>query len=659
MNQKMRGSLVLALFLCVGCPKTAVDVGDIPDGGGGGAGGRAGVGGGAGAMGGAVPLGGGGAIGGYAPVGGSTGAPGGAVPLGGGGAIGGYASVRGGAGPVGGAASSGDRTTFDVLQSPMREVDLLFMVDNSPSMDPKQAALATNFPKMMSVLQNLPGGLPDLHVGVISSDMGAGAGEAGGNCSVVLGNRGLLWGNDSSTDALAGLSSMYNQFATVAVANAAGATNSAGCGLTAGARWISDIQNADGATRTKNYTGNLTDVFSCLAQAVGVGGCGYEHQLQSIRVALNPIVGNPNDPSNPPINPQDVGFLRDKAYLAIVIISDEDDCSADPNAKINDEMFAPRTLGDTASLRCAARGHVCNGQAIPNYDPTNGYTGSGFSTSFANCAAKDQVNPSQPDAHWLPLISVEDMIDSVNQVKARPQEQILVSGIIGWPQNGDPTSVQYRIDKDTTSVPAQQQKLWDYMPICTVPSIKSADGNIYKAYGALRLKKFIDSYGDNGQTFSICNSDFTDAMTQTANAIAKKMKAGCVNDPLVDTNPDLPGIQPDCQATDRIPCDTPGKGGCLQTGYQETPISECIDPSTGNPLNPANPALNNIPNSEPNRPCWYLVYDMDPNTGCPDAVGHQRISTLRNDNLTAPAGTLLGLSCRTCQSSSDPRCTSH
>ena len=32
------------------------------------------------------------------------------------------------------------------------------------------------------------------------------------------------------------------------------------------------------------------------------------------------------------------------------------------------------------------------------------------------------------------------------------------------------------------------------MPICTVPSIKSADGNIYKAYGGLRLKKFLDAF---------------------------------------------------------------------------------------------------------------------------------------------------------------------
>jgi len=540
-------------------------------------------------------------------------------------------------------------TDFSVLVSPEREVDLIFMVDNSPSMDPKQSALATNFPKMIDALNKLEGGLPDVHVGVISSDMGAGAGEAGGNCSVVLGNRGLLWGNDSSPDVVAGVSATYNQFATVAVANAAGAKNTAGCGLNANQRWISDIQNKDGVTRTKNYTGNLTDVFSCLAQAVGTGGCGYEHQLQSLRVALNPIVGDPNDPNNPPINPQDVGFLRDKAYLAVILITDEDDCSADPNAKNNDGMFAPRTLGDTASLRCATRGHVCNGQPIPNYDPTNGY-GNGdpnvapFSTDFANCAAKEPASP--PDPHSLPLISVEDMINSVNQVKTRPQEQILVSGVIGWPQDKTLSGVKYQINKDPTSMPAEQQKLWDYMPICTVPSIKSADGNIYKAYGGLRLKKFIDAYGANGQVFSICNSDFTDAMTQIGNAIVRKLVPGCVQYPLIDSDPDNDGVQPECQVMDRISCDTPGKDTCLQSGYQESRISECIDPTTQLPLNPDSPAVKNIPDGS--RPCWYLIYDNNANTGCPTAYKHQKIAALRKGDANAPAGTLLAMQCLTC-----------
>lgn len=388
-----------------------------------------------------------------------------------------------------------------------RALDILLMVDNSPSMDPKQVALAAAFPKMLEELQKIPSGMPNLHIGVVSSDMGAGAGEAGGNCSVVLGNQGILWGNDPNADP----DSLNNKKATVKrVKNAAGAS---GCGMDAGTRWIEDVQNEDGS-RGRNYQGNLTDVLSCLSQAVGVNGCGYEHQLQSVRVALNPQDN---------INSQNVGFLRPKAYLAIVLVTDEDDCSADPGSETNDAMYMPRTLGDTASLRCAARGHVCNGKDIPNYDPAQGYSGKEFSAKFADCDAKDDTG-SPRDYKKLPLIRIRDMIDSVNQVKAMPDQQILAAGIIGWPQ-GSLDGVAYRIEKDTTSMPVEQQKLWDYMPVCKVPGVKSSDGNIYKAYGGLRLKKFLDAFKKPSETnvFSVCNPDFSEAMTQIGKLVAQRL----------------------------------------------------------------------------------------------------------------------------------------
>jgi hypothetical protein len=521
-------------------------------------------------------------------------------------------------------------TDFSILVSPERSVDILFMIDNSPSMDPKQKALAENFPKMIERLQALEGGLPDVHIGVVSSDMGAGGGEAGGNCSVVLGNQGILWGNDPDKDP--GVDN--NKYATVK-------NIESGCGLNSGARWLQDIRNKDGIARDKNYTGDLTKVFSCLAKAVGVGGCGYEHQLQSVRVALNPADN---------INPQNFKFLRPKAFLAVVLITDEDDCSADPSSETNDGMFFPRPLGETASLRCAARGHVCNGQDIPNYDPNNGgYSGKDpFVAKFADCEAKDDGTGAR-DYKKLPLIRIRDMVDSVNQVKQRPSEQILVSGIIGWPNDGKLDGVEYRIDKDTTSQPPDQQKLWDYMPICKLPDQKSGDGNIYKAYGGFRLKKFIDGFGTNGQVFSLCNTtNFPNAMTQIGNAIASKIRPGCVTYPLIDSNPTLPEVQPECQVMDKLSCDNPGVDKCLTSGYQEQTIPQCINTDTGNPLNPDAPEKKTVPDEA--RPCWYLVYDKDPVTGCPGAFKKQRITALRKGDGAAPPGTLLDMKCLTCAS---------
>jgi hypothetical protein len=506
--------------------------------------------------------------------------------------------------------------------SPERAVDILFMVDNSPSMDPKQAALALSFFRMIQQLQQLPGGLPDIHIGVISSDMGDGS--EGGGCDVPLGDRGLLWGNDPTPGVRASV---------------AGAPNN-GCGLNQGARWIEDIQNADGIGRQRNYTGDLSDVFSCLAKAVGVNGCGYEHQLQSLRVALNPQAG---------VNDANVGFVRNKGYLAIVLVTDEDDCSADPSNTDNDGMFVQRPKGETASMKCVMRGDLCNGAKIPDYDPAIGYSGTGFSSPLSDCAPKEPRNPNDPA--YLPLIGVQDMVDWVNRVKPRPTEQILVSGIIGWPANNDASTVNFQIGKDPTTLPVPSDTYWTYMPICSVPSMKAADGNIYKAYGGLRLKNFIDAYGDHGQTFSICNPDFTDAMTQIGDAIVRAMRPGCVPYPLMDTDPKAPGIQPECQAFDRIPCDLPGSGDCLVIGYTETPLPECTD-DQGNPLAPASPPIESV--SENSRPCWYLSYATSPAV-CSNAPKGQRISVLRRAGQPAPAGARLSLTCLTCPDS-DPEC---
>jgi len=511
----------------------------------------------------------------------------------------------------------GQENVVSFLQRPDAEIDILFLIDNSPSMATKQTALAQNLPRMIAQVQQLPGGLPDVHIGVVSSDMGAGTQPAGGNWRF-LGDRGLLWGNDPAPGAIA----------TVA----GGATD--GCGLDPGARWIENVETLEGGRR-KNYAGELVDVFACLATAVGANGSPYPHVLQALRVALNPQDG---------VNEANVGFLRPKAYLFIVLIADEDDCSADFDDTIDNGMFQPMLPNETARLRCAARGHVCNGQPIPDYDPATGYMGQGFTASLADCAAKDQLDPSQPDPAYLPLVRVQDAIDWVNRVKARPQEQILVSGVIGWPANDDPNSVRYQIGKDPTA-PSPQDTQWDYLPICEHPVDASADGNTFKAYGGLRLKQFIDAYkgGYDENTFSICNQDLTAAMTQF-DLFVWDPRRPCIDSPLIDTDPSTPEIDPECQVIEQRQCGTPGQGACLPSGYQEQSIPECRD-TQGNRLDPANPQWDSV--SDDNRPCWLLDYDRSP-AGCPTSPNGARILVLRKEGYVAPPNSLLRIACLTC-----------
>ena len=62
---------------------------------------------------------------------------------------------------------------------PVRKADILVVVDDSPETRLMQDNLVRNFPTFINRLMDPPG-LPDLHVAVISTDMGAGDGSIAG-----------------------------------------------------------------------------------------------------------------------------------------------------------------------------------------------------------------------------------------------------------------------------------------------------------------------------------------------------------------------------------------------------------------------------------------------------------------------------------------------
>ncbi|HSS40831.1 MAG TPA: hypothetical protein VLT58_18850 [Polyangia bacterium] len=76
----------------------------------------------------------------------------------------------GGAGIDDGAG--GSRQRFQITPT-RNQLDLLFVIDDSGSAAAQQKLVA-QLPVLVQALEALPNGLPDLHVGVISTDMGAG-----------------------------------------------------------------------------------------------------------------------------------------------------------------------------------------------------------------------------------------------------------------------------------------------------------------------------------------------------------------------------------------------------------------------------------------------------------------------------------------------------
>jgi hypothetical protein len=325
-----------------------------------------------------------------------------------------------------------------VMTGPFRDVDLLFLVDNSPSMREEQDALVRNFPALIDELKKVPGGLPNLHVGVVTSDLGAGAKPlSNGGCPRIGGDRGIFQAPTR-------------------------------CQLSSASFLVSDQNGTH-----NNFPGDISAAFGCIA-SVGAMGCGYEHQLQATRVALYEA-----------ITPENRGFLRENALLAIVIVSDEDDCSASTDSTLfTDDAAFP---GTSASFRCAQVGHWCDGKAPPIAP---------FDVPLATCTAAESTR----------LINVNEVVGSIRALKRVPDREIFVAGLFGWPNDATTARYRYADPRLTGGL--------DYLPICN----STTNG---EATAALRLKKFVESFGANGTFFTICQDDLSVPFRQIAQRLAR------------------------------------------------------------------------------------------------------------------------------------------
>jgi hypothetical protein len=90
--------------------------------------------------------------------------------------------------------------------------------------------------------------------------------------------------------------------------------------------------------------------------SVGATGCGFEHQLESVYAALHNNL------------PENAGFVRADAVLAVVFLTNEDDCSGDTLNDLYDKNRVAQ-YGYEDSYRCTRFGIVAgNGSPMPYGD---------------------------------------------------------------------------------------------------------------------------------------------------------------------------------------------------------------------------------------------------------------------------------------------------
>jgi len=440
-----------------------------------------------------------------------------------------------------------------VTQKIDNNLDLLFMVDNSSSMGPMQQKLLAQLPSFMTILEGLPV-KPNLHVAVVSSDMGIKSDNDIPECS--------RYGNQG-------------KFQAQPQGSCLGTT------ITPGDNFISDV---DGVA---NFTDPIATVFQCIA-FLGASGCGFEHQLASIDRALGA------DGLGPPPS-ENAGFLRPDAYLGIVMLTNEDDCSAPDDTTIysngqNQDISNPD--GPITNYRCNGGprgGHLCldplsgspTAYATPPLIPPSDASGDPLLLQLSACKDNDSGSSA--------LIPVSKFVGDIRALKSDPDSQIMVGEIIA---PAAPYGVTWR-HPDPSQVPASAaNELWpEVMHSCgdgtdTVLNPESSakvttDGSFGDP--GVREKEFALSFQDS-VVASICDDDYSQSMA----AIAKKL--GQL-------------LQPPC-ITDKLQTDAMGNPACS--------VTETLTDASSNKMDIPLPNCNENGNQAP---CWTFVAGTDQCTG--------------------------------------------
>ena len=327
-----------------------------------------------------------------------------------------------------------------------RNVDILFLIDDSSSMRLSQANLERNFPAFITSLEALPGGLPNLHLAVISSDMGAGDGSISG-CDATEGKGGIF---------------QYT------ARGACTATN-----LMAGATYISNVGG------TPNYTGNLTDVFSCIAALGETAVASSNSSRHRARARRRRTAGAGREPGLPapgrlPVHRHADQRRRLLDAAGIVALRHQQQ----PDARV--------PARPAVNFRCNEFGHLCRGSKPPRQAPTGNVTDT---VTLEDCV------PAEANGMLTPVAT---LVTQLRALKPDPDEQIVVSAITG---PATPYQVHWR-----------NPSIADTRPVARDHARLHRPADTSYADPAVRIGAFVDAFGDNGVRLSICDDSYAPAL---------------------------------------------------------------------------------------------------------------------------------------------------
>lgn len=363
-------------------------------------------------------------------------------------------------------------TTTDVGRRESLEfvdaVDLLFVIDDSESMAEEQSLLRAEIPRMIRALfdGDLEGDgdldfvpLGSLHVGIVTSDLGAGsvpAGEVVPSCDPGLGDDGIMRNTSHGFD---GCSPSYP-------------------------RRVFEL-SADGGTPSA-----VASDIGCVAD-LGTQGCGFEQPLEATLKALSPASPQAFVASFyvPPSfhggasghgDGANAGFLRADSVLAIVVLSDDEDCSVSAY-----DMFypgSPRYEGHPLQLRC-----------------------------------------ERFDEDRYP---VERYVAGFAQLREHPS-LLVYAAIVGIPVDLAGASYEAMLADDRMQVVETSSD-----PPSHLPSCDTANGTAYPPRRIIEVARGLRDLGAHTTVQSICATQFTNAVDAIIDEIVGRFEADCLSTPL-------------------------------------------------------------------------------------------------------------------------------
>jgi hypothetical protein len=519
-------------------------------------------------------------------------------------------------------ASGDESDTYDTWSSDdgglplanLREVDVLFVIDNSASMAPAQARLAKAIDVLVDALELADA---DYRIGITTTDNGnpwctspATAGQLlASSCTTRLDDF-VLDGGVIDAQSLG-----CTELCTLTPAELEIQPSTTDVDSNPAPRpWIEDI-----ADTTNLLPGtDVAEALRCLLPQ-GITGCEFEAPLESMRLALTRST-QPEDPN--------YGFHRVDAVLLVVLLSDGADCSHAPDWE---EIFSvdglktfwsdPDASVPTSAL-CWNAGVECEG------DPA-GYD----SCEPADKTVDGLLDASIDDSVLHPLTRYMALLYGL-QTDAQnfhPNLDVIVATIGGVDEAGVATYAD-AID------PAFQDS-YGIGPGCV--GTNPLDPNVpQQAVPPVRTRALAEFMED--RLYSICAESYVDTLTSVAADVTSQFEPACLYHCLKDVAPATPGLQPDC---------TLERSASVFDGNQDVP--ECareggayvLDPETGRAQ---------LPSLEDDV-CYVLRIDSDLSTSDPlDDMSTQCVALHYNAEMQVvhrpgvpdPAGTTYAPSCQ-------------